>query len=316
MSDSQIQYLVGVDGGGTGTRVRLARVDAQGGIHEFASANGGPSGLGLGIARAWAAVQDTVDAAFDRAGVDRPPLARIAIGLGLAGVHNKGWAREFVAADPGYGRLRLETDAFTTLLGAHGGAPGAIVALGTGSAGEVLLPDGTRREVSGWGFPAGDEASGGWIGLRTIGHVEQVLDGRRPGGAFADAVIAACGGDRDAVQAWVGRADQTAFASLAPLALRHADDPAARAILLAAGEDAAAMAHALDPDAALPLALCGGLGAALRDWLPAPLAARARVPEGDSAAGALRMMMQAMAQPDAKTGAARASNEATEKETA
>ena len=292
MFDSQILYLVGVDGGGTGTRVRLARADAQGTLHELASAEGGPSGLGLGIVRAWTAVQDTVDAAFAIAGIERPPLERIAIGLGLAGVHNKTWAREFVAADPGYARLRLETDAFTTLMGAHGGAPGAVVALGTGSAGEVLLPDGTRRAVSGWGFPAGDEASGGWIGLRAVAHIEQVLDGRRDGGPFARAVIAACGGTRDAVQAWVGRANQTAYASLAPLALRHADDPAARAILLAAGADAAAMAHALDPDGALPLALCGGLGAALRDWLPAALAARTRAPLGDSAAGALRMLMQ------------------------
>jgi glucosamine kinase len=40
----------------------------------------------------------------------------------------------------------------------------------------------------------------------------------------------------------------------------------------------------------LPLALCGGLGAALRDFLPADLLARAGKPQGDSAAGALRMI--------------------------
>jgi glucosamine kinase len=72
--------------------------------------------------------------------------------------------------------------------------------------------------------------------------------------------------------------------------LQHADDPAARAILTKAGEEAAAIARALDPDGSLPLALCGGLGAALRDWLPPALAARARAPEGDSARGALRMI--------------------------
>jgi glucosamine kinase len=72
--------------------------------------------------------------------------------------------------------------------------------------------------------------------------------------------------------------------------LRHADDPAARAILTKAGEEAAAIARALDPDERLPLALCGGLGAALREWLPPALAARARAPLGDSAQGALRMI--------------------------
>jgi glucosamine kinase len=287
---STIDYLVGVDGGGTGTRVRLARARAQGHPEELSTAASGPSGLGLGIARAWAAVQDGVARAFDAAGIEPAPLARIAIGLGLAGVHNKAWAREFVDADPGYGALRLESDGFTTLMGAHGGRPGAIVAIGTGSVGEVWRPDGSRHEVSGWGFPAGDEASGGWIGLRAIGLVQKVLDGRAAPGPFAAAVVKACGGNRDAIQVWLGRATQTDYASLAPLALAHAGDPAARAILQAAGEEVAAVAHALDPGAALPLALCGGLGVALRDWLPAGLAARARAPEGDSAAGALKMI--------------------------
>ena len=284
-----IDYLIGVDGGGTGTRVRLARLSLHG-VAELAQGTSGPSGLGLGIARAWAAVQDAVAQAFAAAGIEQPSLERMAIGLGLAGVHNGQWAQAFVDADPGYAALRLETDAFSTLLGAHGGHPGAIVAIGTGSVGEVLLPDGTRREVGGWGFPAGDEASGGWIGLAAINHIEQVLDGRRPGSAFAAAVIDACGGNRAAIQVWLGQATQTTYASLAPLVLQHADDPAARAILTKAGEEAAAIARALDPDGTLPLALCGGLGSALRDWLPPALAARARAPEGDSARGALRLI--------------------------
>ncbi len=288
MIDSLIDYLLGVDGGGTGTRVRLARIDGT----EIAQGAGGPSGLGLGIARAWASVQEAAGQAFAAAGIAQPPLDRIAIGLGLAGVHNKQWAAEFTAANPGYAAIRLETDAFTTLMGAHGGAPGAIVAIGTGSVGEVLRADGSRHEVGGWGFPAGDEASGGWIGLRAIGHIEQVLDGRRERSPFADDIIEACGSHRDAIQVWLGRATQTAYASLAPLVLRHAADPVARAILLDAGSEVAAIAHALDPESRLPLALCGGLGAALRDFLPPKLLARTTPPQGDSAAGALRMIFK------------------------
>jgi glucosamine kinase len=268
--------------------VRLARADGS----ELAQGGSGPSGLGLGIARAWDAVRQAAGAAFAAAGIEQPPLSRIAIGLGLAGVHNRQWAAEFVAANPGYAAIRVETDAFTTLMGAHGGAPGAIVAIGTGSVGEVLREDGTRVEVGGWGFPAGDEASGGWIGLRAIGHIEQVLDGRREGSAFADSLIEACGGNRDAIQSWLGKATQTTYASLAPLVLCHAGDPVARTILNDAGQEVAAIAHALDPDGTLPLALCGGLGAALRDFLPSGLLVRTTPPQGDSAAGALRMIMK------------------------
>jgi glucosamine kinase len=287
-----IDFLLGVDGGGTGTRVRLARADGT----ELGQGAGGPSGLGLGIDRAWASVQQAVAQAFAAAGLEQPAPERMVIGLGLAGVHNKQWAAGFVAANPGYAAIRLETDAFTTLMGAHGGAPGAIVAIGTGSVGEVLFADGRRREVGGWGFPAGDEASGGWIGLRAINHIEQVLDGRREPSAFADSVIEACGAigsnKRDAIQVWLGQASQTAYASLAPLVLRHADDPVARAILQDAGSEVAAIAHALDPEGELPLALCGGLGAALREFLPSGLLARVTPPRGDSAEGALRMIQK------------------------
>lgn len=284
-----IDYLIGVDGGGTGTRVRIARAGGQ----EIAQAQGGPSGLAHGIGNAWQAINDAVAAAFMSAGVTLPPRSRVAIGLGLAGVHNKEWAAQFVAANPGYAALRLETDGFTTLMGAHQGQPGAIVAIGTGSVGQVLLPTGEQREVGGWGFPAGDEASGGWMGLRAINHIEQVLDGRTPHSAFAQQVIDACGGNRDAIQVWLGKATQTAYASLAPVVLAHAAGNAtARQILTDAGAEVATIARALDPAAELPLALCGGLGQALRAYLPPGLLARTVAPHGDAASGALRMIEQ------------------------
>jgi len=282
-----IDYLIGVDGGGTNTRVRLAGRDGA----ELATGNSGPSGLRHGIDNAWAAVNAATAKAFAAIGIDTIPLPSCAIGLGLAGVHNKEWAAAFRAANPGYAALVLDTDGFSTLMGAHGGRPGAIVAIGTGSVGEALRPDGTRVEVGGWGFPAGDEASGAWMGLRAIGHVEQVLDGRAEGGALAREVIAACGGNRDAIQVWLGKATQTDYAGLARFVVAHgAVDPVATAILEQAGRDVASIARALDPGGALPLALCGGLGETLRLYLPAETLARCSPPHGDSALGALRMI--------------------------
>ncbi len=282
-----IEYFIGVDGGGTGTRVRLATADGV----ELAQGQGGPSALAHGIANAWSQIDAAIAMAFAHAGIARAPAGAIAIGLGLAGVHNKLWASQFVAANPGFAAIRLETDAFTTLMGAHGGKPGAIVAIGTGSVGQALLADGTQREVGGWGFPAGDEASGGWLGLRAVNHIEQVLDGRKSASPFAQAVIDACGGARDPIQLWLGQATQTSYAQLAPIVIAHgASDDTARGFLLAAGAEVAAIAHALDPSGTLPLALCGGLGAPLRGYLPPALLARSVAPEGDAASGALRMI--------------------------
>ena len=282
-----IEYLIGVDGGGTNTRIRLALPDGT----ELAQGRGGPSGLSLGIAQAWNAINDAVGQAFAVIGAARPSYANIAIGLGMAGVHNKKWAEAFAQANPGYGALRLENDGYTTLVGAHNGNPGTIVAIGTGSVGQALLPDGTQREVGGWGFPSGDEAGGGWIGLRAINHIQQVIDGRKASSAFAQELIDACGGGRDAIQVWLAKATQTSYASLAPIVVAHApSNSTAHAILLEAALEVASIARALDPSGSLPLALCGGLGAPLRAYLPPELLARSVTPYGDSASGALRMI--------------------------
>jgi glucosamine kinase len=75
--------------------------------------------------------------------------------------------------------------------------------------------------------------------------------------------------------------------------LRHGEsNPTAQAILLEAGREVERMANALDPSGALPIALCGGLGAPLRPYLPAAVLARSVTPQGDSAAGALRLIQQ------------------------
>jgi len=284
-----IEFLIGVDGGGTGTRVRLARIDGM----ELAEGVSGPSGLIHGIANAWASVEDAAGMAFRAAGIDVPARGTIAIGLGLAGVHNRAWAAEFVAANPGYARVALESDGHTTVLGAHRGQAGAIIALGTGSVGEIRRADGVHVEVGGWGFPAGDEASGAWIGLRAANHMQQVLDGRVPASAFSADLAQACGDGRDALQNWLAKANQTAYAQLARIVLQHGEsNDTARAMLLEAGRQVELMASALDAGGQLPIALCGGLAAPLRPYLPVSMLKRIVTPQGDSAAGALRLIQQ------------------------
>ncbi len=286
-------YLIGVDGGGTGTRARIERADGVALEHR---GSGGPSGLINGREKAWVSVMEAVSSGFAKAGIALPELKKIAIGLGLAGVHNKQWAAEFEAQNPGFGAIVVETDAFSTVLGAHLGKPGAIIALGTGSVGEALLADGTRREVGGWGFPAGDEAGGAWMGLRAINHIEQVLDGRAPENAFAREVIEFCGGGRHEAMVWISAANQAAYAQLAPLVIKYgATNEFARSVLIDAGKEVAKIGDALDPARQLLIALCGGLGEPLRPYLPESLLARIISPHADSAAGALILIRQRLA---------------------
>lgn len=281
------RFLAGVDGGGTGTRVRV--LDASGA--RIGDGRAGASALMHGADRAWQAVTAALGDAFAHQGQPMPAMADIALGLGLAGANNPPWAAAFVAADPGCAALHLASDALTTLLGAHAGAPGAVVAMGTGAVGLRLDGDGTRREAGGWGFPAGDEGSGAWLGLRAAALLQQVLDGRASAGPLSDAVAARCGATPDALRTWLGQASQGHFASLAPLVLAHAaTDASARAWVEQAAHEVVRLADALDPEGIRPLALCGGLAAPLLPWLPEALRRRLRAPLGDSADGALILL--------------------------
>ncbi|KWH36258.1 glucosamine kinase nucleotide-binding domain-containing protein [Burkholderia cepacia] len=282
-------FAIGIDGGGTGTRAVLA--DRHG--RELAQGRGGPSGLGLGIERAWASIGAACADAFTRAGLafDWPQCA---LGCGLAGVNNAAWLAAFRAQAP-LGALAVESDAYTTVVGAHGGAPGLIVALGTGSIAAALDAAGACRIAGGFGFPSGDEASGAWLGVRALAYAQQALDGRVPRDAFANALLAETGAqDRDALVQWSCDANQTIYARLAPIVFAHRSHPVAGALIAQAGDEIGKMIDALDPQQALPVALCGGLADALAPAVPARHAARLRAPLDDSAHGALRLALQAL----------------------
>ncbi|KVH31389.1 ATPase [Burkholderia cepacia] len=282
-------FAIGIDGGGTGTRAVLA--DRHG--RELAQGRGGPSGLGLGIERAWASIGAACADAFTRAGLafDWPQCA---LGCGLAGVNNAAWLAAFRAQAP-LGALAVESDAYTTVVGAHGGAPGLIVALGTGSIAAALDAAGACRIAGGFGFPSGDEASGAWLGVRALAYAQQALDGRVPRDAFANALLAETGAqDREALVQWSCDANQTIYARLAPIVFAHRSHPVAGALIAQAGDEIGKMIDALDPQQALPVALCGGLADALAPAVPARHAARLRAPLDDSAHGALRLALQAL----------------------
>jgi glucosamine kinase len=286
-----VDFLIGVDGGGSGTRAMLAR---RGGP-VLAEGEAGPSALGQGIAPAWTAVLQAIRVAFERAGIPVPPWKRCALAAGLSGVSNPPWRDKFVAQDKGFGKLIAETDSFVMLVGAHAGRPGLIVAAGTGSIGEVWRADGSRDTANGWGFPVGDEGSGAWLGLRAVSLAQCALDGRMQGGPLVEAVLAHCGESREALQAWCDNAGQFAYAQLAPLVFEtQHSDPEASQLLDSAARALDATALALDPNGALPLVVCGSIGQRLVDRLSPDIQARCVAAAEGPAAGALTLIRRAV----------------------
>ncbi len=283
----QPRFFAGVDGGATGTRARLAGADGR----VLGDGEAGPSSLTLGVEAAWTSIR----AALGAAGATDEMLRETVLACGLAGTGSPANRTRFFETAPPVARLLLCSDGHATVLGAHGGAPGAAVAIGTGTVGNVLREDGSTAQVGGWGFPIGDEGSGAWIGRAALAEALAVLDGRAvdpPGGTgLHRALLDLCGPSPSALLAWLYPAPSTKYASLAPVVVGYAQqgDPAARRILAGAAAEIARMIEALDPAARLPLALGGGLAPVIGPMLAPDIRARLRPAMGDARDGALAL---------------------------
>lgn len=288
-----VEFYIGVDGGGTSTRAVLAR--ASGPV--LGRGDAGPSALGQGIAQAWENIRIATARAFAAAGLEFAELSQCALGAGLSGVSHTPWREAFLAANPGFAFVEAESDAFTMLLGAHEGRPGAIVIAGTGSIGEALRADGTRFTVGGWGFPVGDEGSGAWLGLQAIRHAQAAMDGRSAAGPLARQLWRDCGADRASLQAWCAASGQFAYAQCARLVFEYeASDEFARDLLDRAAAALESIAFALDRTGRLPLAMAGSIAQRLVPRLSPALRERLVQPASGPEAGALGLIRRQVAQ--------------------
>ncbi|HSV82378.1 MAG TPA: BadF/BadG/BcrA/BcrD ATPase family protein [Ramlibacter sp.] len=285
------EYLIGVDGGGSGTRALVQRQDGA----ALGQGQAGPSALGQGIPQAWQNIETAVRAAFAAAGLQMPGWNRLALAVGLSGVSHPPLREAFLAADPGLAYLDAETDSYTMLIGAHGGQPGAILIAGTGSIAEALRSDGSRATVGGWGFPVGDEGSGAWLGLQAARHGQAALDGRVNPSPLARRVFMQCGDDRDSLQSWCDGAGQFEFAQLARAVFDvEGSDPVAAALLQQAVHALEDMALALDPRGRLPLAVSGSIAERLAPRMRPAVRSRIVPARDNAAAGALVLVRRAL----------------------
>lgn len=288
---STVLYAIGVDGGGSSTRARLTTLRGR----VLGEGRSGPSGLIQGTEQAWRNIELAIAQAVHAAdlGSTPPNGDNTVLGLGLAGANDAALRAHFLGANKNYPHLRLESDAYAALLGAHAGAPGAIVIAGTGSVGHALFANGQRRIAGGWGFPSGDEGSGGWLGLHAAGLAQRALDGRHPPCELARAVLAATGGDRAHLLAWCIQANQADYARLAPLVFDCEEcDRYAAGLLRQAVAAIERIAKALDKRGGLPLTVLGSVGQRLTERLSSHLQSRLVTAQGDAMDGARALCFQ------------------------
>lgn len=282
---SEIGHIVIVDGGGSGTRVRLLDKDGT----PLAEGKAGPSSLTLGIDQAWQNVSRAIEEAATRAGRASTRGLRLWGAFAGAGVSRR--ERAFIEADPlGCAEIVLMGDGRASLEGAFAGGPGAVLAIGTGVIALAKGADGEHRWAGGWGFPVGDEGGGAWIGCSAVGALSAHIDGRgRLSPGLARSLTRAVGQDYFAVQDWLTGADATKFATLAPHVVDTAEngDPSGRRLLERAAKHCEKALFAVAPEG--PAALLGGLAKPLTPYLSSELRDRLQAPRGNALDG-LRLL--------------------------
>jgi glucosamine kinase len=282
--------FLGVDGGGTSCRACIA--DAAG--SRLGEGRAGSANSRLGLEQVFKEIVAACRAALAEAGLPPETISRLHAGVGLAGLNLESERAKVTAHPHPFATMLADGDAYIACLGAHAGADGAILIVGTGSCGLGIV-GGRTFLVGGWGFQVSDQGSGAIMGREVVRQALLAHDAVIPATPFARAVMARFDGDPEQVVLWGDRAKPADYAALAPLALEHAagGDVLASAIVEAAAEEVAKLIRALCAAGAPNVALVGGLAGPIAPWLPADVGAVLIQPKGDALDGALLMARRA-----------------------
>ncbi len=282
-----MNWVLGIDGGGTGCRAALA--DHAG--RRLGSGGGGAANIMTDPDGALASILQATNAAMRQAGLNSDAHRTIDAVLGLAGANVGPYAANLSARLP-FRRSRIESDARTALEGALGTHDGAIAIIGTGTA-FIARRGAAIRALGGWGFVVGDQGSGARTGRMLLEETLLANDGIRPGSSLSDAVLARFDNDPRKLVEFAVQAKPKAFGAFMPLILEHEDDPLARRLLETAARDLSEAIRALHLYGGERLCLLGGLAPFMGPRLSAELQPLIHAPLGDALDGALSMALAA-----------------------
>jgi len=172
------QIVIGVDGGGTTTRVALAT--PQGEVLGIGTAGAGNyHDVGVEVVRD--NIQQALSQAWDVAGEPRRQADAVFLGLGsVASEEDRNTIRQ-VAKDLSLtrsGKIGVDHDLRVALAGGLVGKPGIILIAGTGASCFGQVENGRSWRAGGWGPLLDDVGSSRWLGLQSMVAVVRASDGR------------------------------------------------------------------------------------------------------------------------------------------
>lgn len=239
-----LALILGVDGGGSGSRLAIAASDGQ-----VLFRAKGPA-IDPGAGRAWVANLGALLASA------KGRVLRAAV-LGLP-YHGEITAvsreQEALAARQLGPRARVVNDVAAAAAGALAGRQGVLVLSGTGSMAWAIGPQGQAR-AGGFGDRFGDEGSAFVIGRTALQRTSWHIDGRAPAKALAEAVLERLGCPPEGLIDWAygPNGSRAGIAALARdvAALAEVGEPVALGIISEAADALAAQARAAAAQAGL-----------------------------------------------------------------
>ncbi len=278
------RFFLGVDGGATRCRARVR--DATGAF--LAEVEGPAANIYVDFDGAIATVRTQIEAACERAEIATSDLPRLALGLGLAGLSSAEDARRVQQRFEGMASVRAANDAATACLGAHGGADGALVIAGTGSA-AITRVRGRETVIGGRGFLLGDDGSAARVGADAIRAALRAHEGLGPTSPLTQEIMRRFRDDPLVAIQWAITAKPAGYGAFAPLVFERAEagDDIALEIVRAAARAVDALIRAAQALGAERVALVGGLSLPLRPYLEASSQAALRRPLFDAVDGAI-----------------------------
>jgi N-acetylglucosamine kinase-like BadF-type ATPase len=264
------RLVLGADGGGSKTAVRVAAVADDGALEMLGEGYGGPSNVrAVGHAHAEINLNVAVDAALRHAHIVDTVIDYAVLGLAGSSLPDvQAFVAEWAARRQLATTVDIVHDADPVLAVGVPGGNGIALIVGTGSV-AIGIDDGGERSVTGgWGHWFGDTGSGYDLGRRALAAVADAVDGIGPGTVLVERLLHRLGTDKP--REMLLRLDQAVdvrreIAALAPVLLHAAadGDEVAHSIVDEAAESAAKLVQAnatklgFAPD--VPLAAAGGI---------------------------------------------------------
>jgi len=290
------RYFVGIDGGGTKSRLQLENEQGQ----LLAKCASGPASIKWSVETTWHSINSALEESCQSAGVDlEDPNNEFYAGIGLAGCEVSIAQEKFLNTPNRFTKIILNSDGYTACLGAHDRGNGAIITVGTGVVGFIMQGNQSNR-VGGWGFPHGDQGGGAWLGLEAAKLTFQWIDRRIAPTPLLKAIFHHFDNNAHIFSDWANQADAKQFASLAPLVINHIaeEDPWALLLIKNAAKEIDSiyegLLHYQEEKNPVKVCLFGGIAPFVKPWISQKLQDVLVERKFDATKGAILMIRDAV----------------------